>query len=556
MNDRNIIKAVRDGKLDEADLDKVVLRMLKFAYEGKNGETPVSERKPIDFEAHHALVRKAAANGAVLLKNDGALPLKGDEKLAVIGLLAKKLRYQGAGSSHINPPKTVSFAQALDENGIKYDYADGYTLKGDGYDANLIKEACEAAKGKDAVLVFIGLTDAYESEGFDRSHMEMPRSHNVLIEELAKVNKNIIAVLACGSPVELSACKENARAFLNVYLGGQAGGEAAYDVLYGKVNPCGKLAETFPNRLSDGIVTPYFPMGPRAVEYRESVYVGYRYYDSAKKDVAYPFGYGLSYTSFEYFDLKLSADRISEKDGLTVNFKVKNVGKTAGAEVAELYVKDDKSTIFRPEKELKGFKKIYLEAGETKEVEIKLDSRAFAYYNTAIKDWHVESGDFSVLVGASSRDIRLGGKVYVESADADAAIPDYTKTAPSYYSPEKCGEIPDAEFEALYGCALPGNEPYKKGGLTKNNSVGQITCSRAGRFICGLLTFGSKLVSKGAENPEMITQSVRDMPLRSFSGFTGGAVSQKSVDGLVDMCNGVKGGFGKFVKGFKKEKNG
>ena len=554
MNDRHIIKAVQDGTLDEAELDKVVLRMLKFADKCKASET---DNAPQNLEAHHSLARRAAEGGAVLLKNDNnALPINKDQSVAVIGALAKNLRYQGSGSSHINPPKTGSFLEAMDNAGQKYEYAEGYSLKGDGYKEKLIKEAVKVAKGKDVVLVFIGLTDAYESEGFDRKHINLPESHNILMEELAKVNENLIVVTACGSPIKVSKWVDKAKAILNVYLGGQAGGEATYNLVYGLVNPSGKLAETFPYRNHDNIVSRYFPMGPRTVEYRESIYVGYRYFDTANKQVQFPFGHGLSYTTFEYSDLTLSSDAISENDGLTVTLKVKNTGDRAGAEVVQLYVQDVESTIFRPVKELKGFKKVFLEAGEETTVTFTLDSRSFAYYNVLINDWHVESGDFNILIGASSKDIRLTGTVNVTSANPDAPVPDYREKANYYYSTEAEAEkkrIPAEQFEYLYGKPLVENKPYERGEFTIDSSITQISCTGFGKFLYNLLVFGSQFVAIGTENPDMITQSVKDMPLRSFSGFTGGLVSQMSVDGIVDMCNGTKGGFKKFCRGFKKK---
>lgn len=554
MNDRRIVQAVKDGKLSEEALDRVALRMIKFAIEHKAAED-VSFK--VDLDKNHQIARKAAANSAVLLKNDdNALPLKKDQNIAVIGGLAKKLRYQGGGSSHIAATKIVSFTDALDNVGQAYEYADGYTFKGDGYSSKLIKEAVEVAKGKDAVLVFIGLTDAYESEGYDRTHINLPDSHNILVEEISKVNPNIIVALSCGSPVKVKAWDSKVKAIVNFYLGGQAGGEAAYDVLYGAVNPSGKLAETFPRHNRDNIVAKYFPMGPRNVQYRESVYVGYRYFDAANQRVQYPFGYGLSYTTFEYSDIKLSADKINEGENLSVSFTIKNTGKVAGAEVAQLYVADKQSTIFRPVKELKGFKKVYLEAGESKTVSIELDSRAFSYYNVLIKDWHIESGEFDILVGASSRDIKLSATVYVKSANSDAPIPDYREKAPFYYNPAQNAKeeraIPHEQFEALLGRKLETNKVFKKGELTMNNSLKQCAVSPWGRSIYRLVKFGSKIVASSAENPEMITESVKDMPLRSTSAMTGGLITQRSLAGLVDMVNGKRGGFRRFIKGFKK----
>ena len=554
MNDRVIVKAVKEGRLDEADLDKVVLRLLKFAFECKESEV---DDAPQNLEAHHELARRAAESGAILFKNENkALPLKKEQNIAVIGALAKKLRYQGAGSSHINPPKTVSFLQALDNAGQPYEYAQGYTLKGDGYKKNLIEQAKKVAEGKDAVVVFVGLTDAFESEGYDRSHINMPEAHNYLLEELAKINENIIVVTSGGSPIQMTRWIDSVKAVLNVYLGGQAGGEATYNLLYGNVNPSGKLAETFPYRTNDSVVSNYFPMGPRQVEYREGIYVGYRFYDKAQVPVQFPFGYGLSYTTFEYSDLKLSSKAIGEKDGLTVSLKVKNTGDVAGAEIVQLYVQDVESTIFRPVKELKGFKKVFLEVGEEKEVEFTLDSRAFAYYNVNINDWHVESGDFNILIGASSQDIRLEDTVNVTSANPDAEIPNYAETAPYYcnLADEKdTKDIPTEQFEVLYGAPIPENKPYAKGEFTIDSSVEQIKPSAVGNFIYTVLVAGINIVATTAENPEMLKHSIKDMPIRSFGGFTGGILSQMTMDGIVDMCNGTKGGFGKVLKGFSKK---
>ncbi len=546
MNDRKIVKEVKAGRLSEEDLDKVVYRLIKFAVEAKPNEA----FGEIDFEKHHALARKAASGGAVLLKNDGGLPLSGEENIAVIGTLAKTLRYQGAGSSHINCPKTVSFTEALDAADKKYAYADGYSLKGDGYKENLITEAVETAKGKDAVLVFIGLTDAYESEGFDRKHMEMPSSHVTLVNEILKVNENVIVVISGGSPVVIGDWAERVKSILNLYLGGQAGGEAALDLIYGVVNPSGKLAETYPIANEDGISSKYYQMGPRSVEHRESIFIGYRYFDTAGKDVRYPFGYGLSYTKFEYSDLALSSNNIGESDELTVSFKVKNVGERDGAEVAQLYVSAPKSNIYKAQKELKGFKKVYLKAGEETTVTLPLDARSFAYYNVNISDWHVESGEYKVLIGASSRDIKLEGVVNISSANPDVQVPNYQDVAPVYYNLDTIDEIKEEEFQAVYGAELPGNAPFEKGSFTINNTISQLRPSRFGNGLYTLMVNAAKLVAIGSENPEMITQSVKDLPLRAFSGWTGGVISPYSVEGILDLCNGVKGGWKKVFAGF------
>lgn len=551
MNDKVIVEAVKNGTLDEADLDKCVLRMIKFAFECKDKE---SKGYAIDFEKNHKIARKAAAESAVLLKNnDSLLPLLETDSVAVIGALAKKIRYQGSGSSHINPPKTVSFVEAMKKAGQSFTYAQGYNIKGNGYSKKLIDEACKAAKGKKAVLVFVGLTDSFESEGFDRKHINMPKAHNILIEELAKVNENIVVVLSGGSPVKMDSWECKVKSILNLYLGGQAGGEAAYDLIYGKVNPSGKLAETYPFNNEDNVVHHYFPMGPRTVEYRESIFVGYRYYDKAKKAVQYPFGHGLSYTKFEYSDIRVSKKNINEGEKVKVTFKLKNTGDRAGAEVAQVYVCPPESNIFKADRELKGFQKVYLEAGEEKKVSIELDERAFSFYNVNISDWHAESGQYKIIVAASSRDSRLYSSVSVTTNKPDAQVPDYTKSARIYYNVDAMSSIPLNQFEAVLGRKVPFNGEYKKGTLTVDSSVSQIKCSPFGFLLNTVLTGGAKVVSLMAENPEMITQSIKDMPLRSFSGYTGGILSKKSVEGILDLCNGTKGGFKKVIDGFKKD---
>ena len=549
MNNKYIKKALEEGRITMEEVDKLVYRMIKFAFECKANE---GNGYDIDFAAHHEIAKKAAAQSAVLLKNEGALPLKDYQSVAVIGALADKLRYQGAGSSHINAWKTVSFKKAMENKGQAFTYAPGYTLKGDGYNKKLIAEACEAAKGKEAVLVFIGLTDAFESEGFDRKHMDMPSSHAILVEELSKVNDNIIVVLSCGSPIRIGDWEKKTKAILNMYLPGQAGGEAAYDLIYGKANPSGKLAETFPLANEDNLVAGYFPMGPRTVEYRESIYVGYRYFDKANKAVKYPFGHGLSYTGFEYSDLCISKSSVNEGEELTLSFKVKNTGAAAGAEVAQVYVVNPESKIYKAVKELKGFSKVFLAPGEEKTVEITLDEKAFSFYNVLINDWHAESGKYGILVGASSQDIRLEGEVNVVTSKPDAPVPDYTETAPCYYNMESTTFVSDDEFRAVLGREIPDNSEFVKGNLTINSSVSQVAVSPFGKALCAILKGGAKIVALTAENPDMITESIKDMPLRSFSGFTGGLLSPTTVDGILDLCNGTKGGFKKLISGFKK----
>ena len=408
-----IVEAVENGSLSEESLDRAAERMLKIIFKAVE-----RDRDNLDYDKaeHHQLAREIAAESMVLLKNkENILPLAKDEKLGVVGSFAKKPRFQGGGSSNINPYQVDNAYDELNKyTEEEITYAEGYTVESDSDNQQLIKEAKELAEKVDKVLVFAGLPDRYESEGYDRDTLEMPPNQNRLIEELADVNENIVVVLSNGSPVVMPWL-ENVKGVLEAYLTGQAGGGAAADILFGKVNPSGKLAETFPQKLSDNPSYLFFPGEKDVVEYREGIFVGYRYYDSKEIKPLFPFGYGLSYTEFEYGDLKIKKNEITDQETLNLSLKVKNTGDIYGKEIIQLYVSDPESTVIKPEKELKEFAKVELEPGQEKIVEFELAKRAFAYYNTEIDDWYVESGDYEILVGASSRDIRLKETVKVKS---------------------------------------------------------------------------------------------------------------------------------------------
>ena len=362
-----IIEAVQNGTLDEAILDAACDKLIDMA---KKAES-VLGNYTYDSDAHHNLARQIAGQCMVLMKNDNnALPVKKDAKIALIGEMARTPRYQGAGSSLINPIKLDSAYDTLKEMGADFTFAAGYTLKGKNKKANeMVAEAVNNAKNADVALVFVGLTDDYETEGNDRSHINLPPIHNTLVEEVLKVNPNTIVVLSGGASVTMPWA-DKVPAILNMFLTGQAGGSAVCDIIFGDVNPSGKLAETYPIALEDNSSYNFFPGTSVSVEYRESVYVGYKYYDTAKKEVAFPFGHGLSYTTFEYSDVKVSSDKIKDTDTVTVSFKIKNTGAVDGAEVAQIYVNDVESTIYRPVKELRAFKKVFLKAGEETEVSV------------------------------------------------------------------------------------------------------------------------------------------------------------------------------------------
>ena len=421
-NDRRVMKAVQEGRLSEEAVDVAAGRVLQMVDRYLTSRRPDT---PWDKEAQHALARQIAAECMVLLKNeDGILPLHEGEKLAVIGRFAAQPRFQGGGSSHINSFRVESLMDAL-EGMPGITYAQGYDVKDEEPDEALIAQAVEAAAHADKAVIVAGLPDSFESEGYDRTHMRMPRCQVELIERVAKVNPNVVVVLYNGSPVEMPwlPC---AKAVLEGYLGGQAVGGATRDVLFGTVNPCGCLPESFPVKLEDNpSYLTYGGEGDVAV-YAEGVFVGYRYYDRKKMDVLFPFGHGLSYTTFAYANLRLSVDRIRDTDTLTVSVDVTNTGKRAGKTVVQLYVGDKECEVFRPVRELKDFAKISLEPGETKTVTFTLEKRAFAYWNVKLHDWFVESGAFTVEIGRSSRDIALSAEVYVEG----------TQTVPMTVTPD------------------------------------------------------------------------------------------------------------------------
>ena len=543
-NDAKVCKAVREGRMKAEAVDLCADRMLDLILKSKQALTETC----YDKNAHHELAAKICSESLVLLKNENnTLPLKKDKTVAVIGEMARCPRYQGAGSSKINPTKLDDAFDALLEKGYRLNFAPGYNKKKDEINEIMLKDACIVAQRADSVLLFIGLTEESESEGYDRSHLNLPNSHVKLLEEILKVNENVTVVLYGGSPVVIPHL-DKIKALVNGYLGGQAGGAALAELLSGEKNFCGKLAETYPLCLEDTPSAGIYPATGMTAEHRESIFVGYRYYDSAKKDVLFPFGYGLSYTEFKYSDLKLSKKKIKDSDELTVSFKVKNTGKTDGAEIAQLYVKDVESTIFRPEKELRGFKKIFLKSGEEATVELILSKRAFAYYNVNLADWHVESGDFEILVGASSRDIRLEGKVTVEST-VEAEIPDYRETAPCYYN-GKMNKATSTEFEAILGRKLPPSRRDPDVPLTLMNTLDDARDTKWGKVIN---SFISKLFFNVSDDQsmKMMELIVLDVPMRNFISMDSGVFTEEMAKGLLMILNGEKPalGLGKILAG-------
>jgi len=545
LNKKKIIKAVKDGELAEKVLDKAVDNVVELILKSK----PALEQKhTFDMASHHRIAQKIAEESMVLLKNDDILPLKKGKKIAVIGEMAKSPRFQGAGTSVVNPAMLDNAYDALLKLGVKLSYSQGYDKKKDNIDDDLVKEAVENARKADVAIVFAGLTEEFEAEGYDRKNIEMPNCHNYLISEIAKANKNTAVVLAGGSVIHMPWINE-VKAVLNSGLGGQAGGSAVANILTGAVNPSGKTTETYPLSFSDNPTYNNYPGGPVTSEHRESVYIGYRYYDTAEKQVLFPFGYGLSYTTFEYSDIKLSSDNIKDTDTATVSFKIKNTGSVDGAEIAQVYVADKESTIFRPVKELRAFKKIFLKAGEEKEVSVRLSKRAFAFWNININDWMVETGEFDILVGASSRDIKLSETIIVESTDI-AEIPDYKETAPAYYIAD-INNMNGRQFETVYGKSMPSTEIDRTKKIDIYCCINDAQYTKWGGKIAKLIKFimtrmGSAENGDGAMLAAMATQ----IPIRNFVQMSMGVFSPKMVEGLLNILNDDESTFIGFNKIF------
>ena len=531
LNTKKIVAAVQSGELDEKVLDERVDTVVDLIIKSK----PALEKEHnFDINEHHEIAARIAEGSMQLLKNDGnILPLKAGAKVAVIGEMAESPRFQGAGSSVINPTKLDNALDNLKALGVDVTYARGYEKSKDEVNEELFAEAEAVAKDADVAIVFAGLTEEFEGEGYDRLSIDMPQSHNALIEKISEANANTVVVLAGGSVV-LMPWLDKVKGLLNSGLGGQASGIAVARILTGEVNPSGKTTETYPASFADNPTYGNYPGGPVTSEHRESVFIGYRYYDAADKDVVFPFGYGLSYTTFEYSDIKASATRIKDTDTVDITFKLKNTGDVDGAEVAQLYVADKESTIFRPKKELRAFEKVFLKAGEEKEITFTLDKRAFAFWNVNTNDWFVESGDFVIGVGASSADIRVAAQVYVEGT-VEGEVPDYRETAPNYYN--NVAGITRDDFAAVYGeLPSPDIDPDKK--IDIYCCLNDARHTKWGGKICNLI---EKIMSKAgsAENGDgkMLAAMATQIPIRNFIAMSMGAFSPAQAKGLLKILN-------------------
>ena len=536
---RQIVKAVKEGKLSEEAVDACVDRLLEAAQALVKGQEEGEKRKDFDKKAHHELARKAAAKSAVLLKNqEDILPLKPGTHVALIGDFAFDPRYQGAGSSMVNSTRMDKISDMIGEYDLTVTgMAKGYVRTGEP-DAVLEKEAVNLARSADVVLYCFGLDELSESEGVDRTHMRIPQNQITLLEAITRVNPNVVGILCAGSAIEMPWIN-SMKALLHGYLCGQAGAGALLDIIVGKVNPSGRLNETYPLRYEDTPAFKYFPSEQRNSEYREAVYVGYRYYDTAKVRVQFPFGFGLSYTEFEYSDLQV--------DEMGAEFILTNTGKVDGAETAQLYIGKKDAKVFRPEKELKGFQKVFLKAGESRKVRIPFDDKTYRYWNRKTGHWEVEGGTYTIMIGASCLDIRLG--VEVEMEGTTELYPYHTNRMPSYYS-GLISNVEDAEFQELLDMPIPDG---KWGGeLTMNDAICQMYYAKSpvARFIYKKLT-QMKKKSEDAGKPDLNILFIYNMPFRAIAKMTGGMVSMEMVEGIMAMVNGhLFRGLGHTITGF------
>ncbi len=534
---RQIVKAVQENRIPEEAVDACVDRLLDavLTLTGRQEEKP----SEFDKEAHHALAKKAAAQSAVLLKNqEDILPLKPGTHVALIGDFAFEPRYQGAGSSMVNTIKLDEMSELIGGYDLTVvGMARGYKRDGE-VDTVLEKEAVDLAQSVDVVLYCFGLDELSESEGVDRTHMRIPQNQITLLEAMARVNENIVGILSAGAVVEMP-WHTSLKALLHGYLYGQAGAGAMLDIITGKVNPSGRLNETYPVRYEDTPAFKYFPSEERNSEYREALYVGYRYYDTAKVRVLYPFGLGLSYTEFQYRDLTVNPEG--------AEFTLTNTGNRDGAEVAQLYIGMKDGKVFRPAKELKGFQKVFLKAGESRRVHIPFDDKTFRYWNVRTDQWETEGGTYTIMIGASCLDIRLRTETEIEGTTD--TYPYYTNRMPSYYS-GLIGQVEDQEFQELLGYPIPSGK--WNGDLTVNDAICQMYYAKspAARFVYKKLT-QMKKKSEDAGKPDLNILFIYNMPFRAIAKMTGGMVSMEMVEGIVTMVNGhLFRGLGHTIAGF------
>ncbi|WP_342805089.1 glycoside hydrolase family 3 C-terminal domain-containing protein [Alteromonas sp. M12] len=543
INTNRIIRAVKCGDLSMEELDKSVGRVLDLIIRSRDAFQPTHT---FSVDSHHALARKAAEEASVLLKNDGGLlPLSTTDNIAVIGEFAKNTRYQGSGSSQIIPTKLEqpydAIAKLIDSDGLSnICYCKGYHLD-ETEDQQLISEALKIAQNSDKVIVILGLPTSYESEGFDRKHMHLPKVQLDLIAALAPVYEKLVIVLQNGSPVELPFANQ-VPAILEAYLGGQAGASALANIIFGQVNPSGKLAETFPVSIDDVPSQPWFPGESRQVQYRESIWVGYRYFDTAEVPVLFPFGHGLSYTTFEYSDLTIQDNHksndentfdLTSVDDIVVSFNLKNTGNMTGAEVAQLYIGQQNSSVHRPKKELKNFAKVSLAPGESQRITMQLCKRDFAFWCSKNHKWRVETDQFNLFIGASISDIRLCDVISIQG-DNPKGAQDVSLSA--YFSP-KAQNYTEQDFQNLLGKDIPPALPSKPFQLNSTMREVKDTWIGGKLFQIGFNKMTEKLGEMTEQDKLVINAIFDEMTLRQLVAMSDGKFKPKVMDSLIHIMN-------------------
>ncbi len=540
---KELIKDVKEGRLSVETLDQRVDELLDMIL--KLDANLKEKTSQVDFEEHHQFAIRAARESIVLLKNEGnILPLKGDKKVAIIGDFAEKPRYQGAGSSLVNPTRVDNTLEALKSTElVQVGYAKGFE-RNQSKNPHLLKEAIELAKTAEYVLLYVGLDEISESEGMDRDHMKMPENQIELIQAVSEVNQNTVVVLSAGSVVEMPWI-QNVKAVIHGYLGGQAGANAMLDVITGEYAPSGRLNETYPLVYEDSPVHAYFPGKEYTAEYREGIFVGYRYFDTTKKEVLFPFGFGLSYTEFEYTDLFVTQNQVS--------FKVRNVGTADAYEICQMYIGKTDSKCYRPEKELKGFKKVWVPAGETLEVTIPFEETTFRLYDSNKDQWIIESGAYQVHVGKNVQDICLVKEILLDETVYDLTsqelLDDERTSLPSYYN-GNITDVTDEEFSKLLGHKIPDGAWKKDQPLDMNDTFAQLFYAKGwiGRLVYWVLT-RIKVNSEKKGVPNLNILFIYNMPFRGLAKMTEGAVTYSMAEAILMIFNGhACRGIGRLIK--------
>ncbi|MGD9605441.1 MAG: beta-glucosidase [Bacilli bacterium] len=527
-NSKKLIKGLQDEYIIDNDIDSSVSRILKLIEKYQNN---IAE--PFDNNEHFNIAEQIATDSIVLLKNDGILPLKPGDKVAIVGSFAKSPRIQGGGSSNVNPLKVDNVVDQISNYTPNSKYFRGYTMENDGYDKALIDEVVHEALLFDKIIIMVGLPEEYETEGIDRKNIDLPKGHLQLIEAVSKVNPHIVVTLSMGAPVSLPF-EKFVGGILALHLLGGASGKAVLDILYGKVSPSGRLATSFPYKIEDDPSTANFADGNHSCWYQESIYVGYRYYETFKKQVQYPFGYGLSYTKFAYSDLHVSIPVIRVSGPLEVKVKVKNTGKMAGSEVVLLFVQNNFSKVYKPLRELRAFEKVYLEPNEQKEVSFILNYQDFAYYDVDMKAYHVDKGQYKIQICKNAHEVILEEVVVKEENEAG-----FNEPYPSAYN-DKEYHIEKEDFQKLLGRLLPPKHIIKHRPYAMDATLEDVKKTIFGFILYQVILRKASKMSKHITNEWMkqaMKETLAQTPLRTIATMSGGAISLIQMEGLVDIIN-------------------